>query len=166
MSRRPATSDDTELARRIHHAAYHDVVERQFGPWDEAQQDAFFARAWECAAHEIVLVDNVAVGYCAIEDHPEAIHVRELVIHPRHQSRGIGTALLRDLQASAADQGKAIRLGTFHQNRAQELYARLGFIRVGTTEVHVLMEWWPPDRRSDSPPHKSGVRPRRRRTGD
>jgi ribosomal protein S18 acetylase RimI-like enzyme len=149
VSRRPATTDDIDFARRTHHAAYHDVVERQFGPWDEAQQDAFFARAWERAAHEIVLVDSVAVGYCAIEDHPEAIQVSELVIHPSHQGRGIATALLRDLQASAAGQSKAIRLGTFHQNRAQELYVRLGFTRVGTTPVHVLMEWRPTDRSTD-----------------
>ena len=39
LERRPATSSDTEFARISHHAAYRDVVRRQFGAWDEALQD-------------------------------------------------------------------------------------------------------------------------------
>ena len=39
LERRPATSNDTEFARISYHAAYRDVVCRQFGAWDEALQD-------------------------------------------------------------------------------------------------------------------------------
>ena len=42
VTRRPAREPDTEFARQIHHLAYRDVVERQFGPWVEADQDNFF----------------------------------------------------------------------------------------------------------------------------
>jgi len=42
FSKRPATTADTEFARFTHHAAYHDVVVRQFGNFDERMQDNFF----------------------------------------------------------------------------------------------------------------------------
>jgi hypothetical protein len=34
ITRRRATAADTAWARRVHHAAVRDVVERQFGTWD------------------------------------------------------------------------------------------------------------------------------------
>lgn len=43
LEMRAAQEGDREFARLAHHAAYRDVVERQFGPWDEASQDDFFA---------------------------------------------------------------------------------------------------------------------------
>lgn len=46
LERRPATSSDTEFARTTHHAAYRDVVSRQFGAWDEALQDRLFEEKW------------------------------------------------------------------------------------------------------------------------
>lgn len=38
---RPAVPADTHFARRVHHAAYREVVERQFGSCNEEQQDRF-----------------------------------------------------------------------------------------------------------------------------
>jgi GNAT superfamily N-acetyltransferase len=140
---RQATDADTEFARETHHAAYRDVVERQFGAWDEARQDAFFAEAWKPSHHGIISVDGVRCGYWAVEDRGADIHVRELVIHPSHQGRGLGTALLRGLQRQAQDRDIPIRLGTFHENYARRLYARLGFRELDSTATHVLMEWGP-----------------------
>ena len=143
VTRRPATEADAEFARRVHHAAYRDVVERQFGPWDEAAQDRYFARDWGDAVFAIVLADGVPCGYACVEDRAaEAdVHVRELVIAPEHQGRGIGTALLREVQARARERGVPVHLGTFTRNRALALYQRLGFREIGRTESHVLLRW-------------------------
>lgn len=46
ITRRPATEADREWARQLHHRVVRDVVERQFGSWDEDQQDRFFANDW------------------------------------------------------------------------------------------------------------------------
>ena len=46
LGRRPVAQADTEFARNAHHQAYHDVVVRQFGTWDEALQDKFFDGDW------------------------------------------------------------------------------------------------------------------------
>jgi GNAT superfamily N-acetyltransferase len=145
LARRPASAADTEFARRVHHAAYRDVVERQFGSWDEGAQDAFFAGDWRDATFEIILVDGVPCGYACVEERPADVHVRELVIAPEHQGLGIGTAFLRQVQASATARGVPVHLGTFRQNRALVLYRRLGFQEIGRTASHVLLRWTAPD---------------------
>ena len=74
-------------------------------------------------------------------------HVREIVIAPAFQDRGIGTALLRTTLERAAEQGAPVRLRTNRANyRAAALYRRLGFQNVGRTPTHLLFEWrgWVP----------------------
>jgi ribosomal protein S18 acetylase RimI-like enzyme len=143
VSTRQAQEDDREFARRAHHAAYREVVERQFGPWDEAMQDRFFGNEWNPEQKQILRFDGADCGYCVVEHRPYDIHVRELVIHPDFQGRGIGTQFLQRLQKRAEESGVPVRLGTFHQNHAVRLYKRLGFREIGTTESHVLLEWRP-----------------------
>jgi len=65
ITRRLATTADTDSARRIHHAAVRSVVERQFGTWDQLRQDSFFAADWASAVFEVILVDGAMAGYCA-----------------------------------------------------------------------------------------------------
>lgn len=143
VTTRPASPEDYDFAREAHHAAYRDVIERQFGNWEPERQHDFFVADWEPAATAIILLDDVRSGYWIVEHRTKDIHLRELVIHPDFQGRGIGTTLLRMLQRDAAARGVPIRLGTFHQNRAQDLYARPGFRAFDSTDTHVLMEWRP-----------------------
>jgi ribosomal protein S18 acetylase RimI-like enzyme len=142
ISRRAATAEDYDLARRWHHAAFRDVVLRQFGTWDEARQDDFFDDAWTPEAKEIIVVDGVESAYCVVEHRDNAIYLVDLVISPEYQCRGIGSAILRSLQHQAAANGEPIHLRVLHANRAKELYARLGFRPTGKTETHMLMSWY------------------------
>jgi len=139
-----ASPADTEFGRRVHHQAYREVVERQFGAWNVAAQDAYFRDGWGAAAHEIVECDGVPVGYVCVEDRPDLVHVRELVLLPEFQNRGIGTAVLRQVLVHAEGRGVPVQLGTLHTNRAAALYRRLGFREIGRTETHILFERRPP----------------------
>ena len=82
LERRTATSSDTAFARTTHHAAYRDVVSRQFGEWDEALQDRLFGEKWIPNQFEIVLCDGNPCGFLSIEDHPDHIYVRWIAITP------------------------------------------------------------------------------------
>ena len=143
VTTRQAQVEDREFARRAHHAAYREVVERQFGPWDEATQDRFFGEEWNPDKTQILRFGGADCGYCVIEHRPEDIHLRELVIHPDFQGRGIGTRVLQRLRRAAEASGIPVRLGTFLKNDAVRLYKRLGFREMGTTGTHVLLEWIP-----------------------
>jgi ribosomal protein S18 acetylase RimI-like enzyme len=140
VTRRPALETDADFARRVHHRAYREVVERQYGPWDEARQDRFFASSWREGGFEIVLCDGAPCGYLCVEERADDLHVREIVLLPEFQGRGIGSTLLREVIDRAAERGVPVRLGTHHQNRAQHLYRRLGFREIGRTETHLLFE--------------------------
>jgi ribosomal protein S18 acetylase RimI-like enzyme len=144
LQRRLASPADAEFGRNVHHQAYRDVVERQFGAWNVAAQDAYFRDSWGAAPHEIVECDGVPVGYVCVEDRSDLVHVRELVLLPEFQNRGIGTAVLRELLAHAEGRGVPVQLGTLHANRAAALYRRLGFREIGRTQTHILFEWLPP----------------------
>lgn len=144
ITRRQATPDDREFARTVHHAAYRQVVMKQFGQWNQAEQDGFFATAWNPNATEVLLADKAPCGYLVVEERPADVHVREIVVHPDWQGQGVGTTILRAIQARAAQRKTPVVLGTFHVNPARRLYERLGFVQVGATETSVLMRWSPP----------------------
>ena len=55
---RPATIADLDFARRAHHAAYRDVVTRQWGQWEEELQDRFFGKDWGDARFDVIMVDG------------------------------------------------------------------------------------------------------------
>lgn len=141
VSRRRATPADRDFARSVHHRAYRDVIERQYGPWDEPAQDKLFDDAWSAAAHEIILCDGVSCGYSCVEDQNGYIHLRELVVDPAFQSRGIGTHIIRDVIKRAIGRGVPVRLHTHIVNRAAKLYRRMGFLETERTESHLWLEW-------------------------
>jgi CubicO group peptidase (beta-lactamase class C family) len=141
VTRRPAVESDWELFRRCHHAAYREAAERQFGPWDEARQDRFAASNWREASFEILLCDGQPCGYTCVEELGDHLHVREIVVHPDFQNRGVGSTVLHGTIDRARARGVPIRLGTFVVNRAADLYRRLGFQETGRTATHILFEW-------------------------
>lgn len=141
LERRPATLSDTKFARLAHHAAYRDVVSRQFGTWDETLQDRLFEEKWMPHQFEIVLCDGNQCGFLSIEDRPDHISVSEIVITPQFQGRGIGSRLLNEEIQRGRETQSPLRLQVLRENRAIELYRRLGFKECGTTETHVCMVW-------------------------
>ena len=164
VTRRPASPTDTPFAREAHHGAYRDVVTRQFGEWDEPRQDTLFARDWAGSQFEILEVDGIPCGYASIEERDDDFHVREIVVHPDHQNRGIGTAVLQETIGRARARGVPVHLGTFIHNRAADLYRRLGFQETARTDIHILMEWRPTDQPVNRPTEQPTASPNARPT--
>src|SRR6476661_5049346 len=105
ITKREATEADHEFVRSVHHRAYREVVERVYGRWDLEEQDRLFDAAWVAAAHEIVLCDSVACGYCGIEYGDDVIFVNQLVIDPNFQGRRIGTQIMESVIKAATARG-------------------------------------------------------------
>src|SRR5258708_5804281 len=136
VTTRPAAAEDKELLRRIHHAAYHDVVARQFGVWDEADQRNRFDKTFSIDHTRIIELDGVAVGSIASIEADDDVFLSGIQLLPEHQSRGIGSKLIGSELAQAKSLGKPLRLQVLRANRARTLYERLGFRVVGETEHH------------------------------
>jgi ribosomal protein S18 acetylase RimI-like enzyme len=95
LTRRSASVRDKDCARRVHHLAVRDVVERQFGGWDEKEQVVFFETAWSKHDHDIAEWNGEACGYLAIEMNATRVDVHGLYLDPAYQNRGMGSELPR-----------------------------------------------------------------------
>jgi ribosomal protein S18 acetylase RimI-like enzyme len=141
---RACTPADEPFARRLHREAYKDVVTRQFGEWDDARQSGFFEEKWDPARYQVIEVEGEPAGIVAMSIGAGEHSLDEIQLLPEFQSRGIGTAVLGELQADASAAELPVRLRVLRLNRAKALYQRLGFVTYDETETHFLMEWLPP----------------------
>jgi ribosomal protein S18 acetylase RimI-like enzyme len=150
---RPATGADEEFLRRTYAAARADEV-AAFG-WPEAQVTLFLAQQFDAqrahyraaypgAVDCVVEAAGEPVGRLYVDRGAEVLHVLDLALLAERRSRGIGTFLLRELQADAAAAGLPLRLSVERTNRARALYDRLGLRPTGDDGVRVAMEWTRP----------------------
>lgn len=139
---RPCTDTDHAWAYALKCDAYREIVERQFGPWDEAfQRDLFDQRCWKPAISQLVIVADAPVGLIAWADRGDHVWLDEIQVVREWRGRGLGSILMRDLLGQAHTLGKSLRLQVLHANtRARALYHRLGFEVVGETATHLVLE--------------------------
>ena len=78
-----------------------------------------------------------------MQETDKAIELHELVLLPEFQGQGIGSQLLKEVIDKAKAMNIPAHLGVLKENRAANLYRRLGFIQTGETETHFLMEFKP-----------------------
>jgi GNAT superfamily N-acetyltransferase len=138
---RPALESDRKFSRNVHHACYRDVVERQFGSWDEELQRRFFAEGWKEGESQIVERDGVPIGVFRREILDDYIFIREIQIHPRAQGEGMGSEILKAQIDEARARGLLVRLQVLRMNRAAVLYRRLGFDKTDENDIFIFMEW-------------------------
>ncbi|MBD3243353.1 MAG: GNAT family N-acetyltransferase [Chitinivibrionales bacterium] len=137
---RPATSADGEFAYRVKRAAFKEYVEQLWG-WDEKQQRALHEERFRAQTFYVVEKLGKAVGIMARVREQDRVKLNQLFILPQYQSRGIGTECIKHVIRDAANSGLPIELGVLKINqRAMNLYARLGFSATGESETHVYMQ--------------------------
>lgn len=140
LNKRPSNEHDAEFARQAHHQAYHDVVVKQFGNWDEQVQDKFFQSAWSGSSHEIISFNGQDCGYFSMEETDNSIELHELVLLPKFQGKGIGTKILNEVIEKAKAAKLPVHLQVLKENKAADLYRRMGFKENGETDTHFQME--------------------------
>ena len=112
-----------------------EYVETTYGPWEEAQQAAFHREWFDPGRLRIIEQHGRAIGVLDAIDNGEYVYLGRIELLPEWQSRGIGSALVRDLTGH-----RQVRLHVFKSNpRAQALYTRLGFTPTGTENARLAM---------------------------
>jgi len=154
VSLRPEQPDDEGFLFEVYASTREE--ELALTSWDEPTRRAFlnqqfnamrkgYRSMFPAGEFSIVEQDGKPAGRMVIDRAGGEIHVVDLALLPAHRNRGIGTFLMRQVCAEAADAGKPVRLYVLKNNRAFRWYERLGFARTGERGVYDEMEWRPGD---------------------
>ncbi len=118
--------------------------------WPQAAHDTFLRVQFKAqqnfrASHPraeslIVFQGGDPIGRLILCRTESEILLLDIALVPEHRRRGIGSMLIRRLVAEAAEAGRPLRLDVLKGHRAAALYERLGFKRVGGTELHDELE--------------------------
>jgi GNAT superfamily N-acetyltransferase len=137
---RKATADDSEFAFSAKRAAFRDYVDKVWG-WDEDEQPRLHEQRFGAQDFRVINVAGTDVGIMAVVVRPDCVKLNQLFLLPAHQGRGIGRKCMQLIMEEACQLGLPVRLRVLKVNpRAFAFFRRLGFLRTGETETHVLME--------------------------
>ena len=120
--------------------------------WDEVQKKTFlrmqfkaqhryYRKQFPAADFQIILAGDLPIGRLYVDRRKDEIRIIDIALLPQHRNTGIGSTILRDLLVEAAGADKPVRIHVERFNPALHLYERLGFFRIGETEISYLMEW-------------------------
>lgn len=144
-TRRPVVPEDTPFLRTLHDELR--AAELDAWGWPASAREAFLDlqfRAW-CPAvafapgAALVLDAGVPVGLLIVTDAENTRRLTEIALSAAARGRGLGTALIRDLQAA----GRPITLHVLRGSPALGLYTRLGFVPTDDDGVRIGMCWSP-----------------------
>ena len=137
---RKATAENSEFTYQTEKSAFREYVEKVRG-WDEDREQQFHLKCFASQDFQIIQVSGFDVGFLSLTRQPDFIKVHKLFILPAYQSGGIGGAAMMLIITDAAASKLPIRLQVLKINsRALAFYQRLGFIRTGESDDHILME--------------------------
>jgi ribosomal protein S18 acetylase RimI-like enzyme len=145
------TAEDLPFLRRL----YRSTREEELAPtgWPETMKQSFcddqfdLQRAHYRRQHPqgeflVMRIGAEAVGRLYLDAGGETVHIIDIALLPAWRGGGIGSSLVRSLQARAAAADKAISLHVLTRNRrAIALYRRLGFADGRAGVSHMSMCW-------------------------
>jgi ribosomal protein S18 acetylase RimI-like enzyme len=100
-----------------------------------------FRKSAEDRPGTILLVNGEPVGWYVAADLDYEIRLVNLVVLSKHRGKGIGSAVLRELVTGSNHAHKTLTLSVAMNNqRAFDLYVRMGFRQTGDDGVHYFME--------------------------
>ena len=138
---RRARREDHEWAYRIFRMCMEHYIRQTWG-WDEVfQRQGFMENIAEAGFTMARYQGNDVGGYC-LKERTDHLHLDIVLIDPRHQNRGLGTQIMRDLMQLSRHRGMPLQLHVLKTNTAAfRLYRKLGFeVFDEDTERHA-MRW-------------------------
>jgi ribosomal protein S18 acetylase RimI-like enzyme len=152
LSFRPATEEDLPFlaalyastrAEEVAQAGWPEEMQRAFLKQQHEAQHAHYTSVYADAERLILLREGHAVGRLYLAEWAREIRIVDISLIPESRGRGLGEALLRDVQEDAASRGKAVSIHVETFNPARRLYDRLGFAAIEDKGIYELMMWRP-----------------------
>lgn len=149
---RPVRADDHPFLRALYASTRQD--EMALSGWAPEQVEAFLTMQFELQhAHYqrhyadadflVVEREGVPVGRLYVARWEREIRIVDIALVPEARGRGLGSRLMRELMAEAAEAGLPLRIHVEKFNPALRLYRRLGFTAIQDKGVYLFMEWRP-----------------------
>lgn len=122
--------------------------------WEPAQQETFlwmqfqnrtqaYRMRFPDAEHHLILDGEQPIGAMILAREPGVLRLVDIALLPAGRGAGIGSAMIRALQAEAARTASALHLHVNKGNPARRLYDRLGFTVTRETDLAYAMVWRP-----------------------
>lgn len=97
------------------------------GRFDPARARERLRSTFQPEHTRVILVEGEKIGFYATRPTDAGLQLDHLYIHPRFQSRGLGTAILRQLCAVADAGGLTMLVGGLKESASNRFYQRHGF---------------------------------------
>lgn len=149
---RAATPDDLDFQRQLYAttraeemnaAQFTPEMREQFVAMQFKAQTTHYNKAHPDAEWSIIECDSERAGRLIINRAVDHLSIMDIALMPEFRSRGIGTALLKEIFAEATSKRVPVRLHAYTGERAIQLYHRLGFVDVSDNGLYTELVWRP-----------------------
>lgn len=137
---RPATTTDLEELVELRAVVMRPDLER-LGRYDEHRVRQRMRDAYAPEHTQIIEVDGELAGSISVrpETSSAARWLEHFYLSPHHQGRGLGTAVLGTVLATADAERATVRLNVLQGSPARKLYERHGFVTESEDSIDVFM---------------------------
>ena len=141
---RPAMPEDRNFLYQLKKEVNLGYISAIWG-WDEDYQQEEFDRDFQKREEFSVIVsDDADAGFLQLQRGADFLNVAEIHLLPAFRGQGLGTAVLRYIQALGDKEELPVLIGCFRANQgARGLYLRLGFQPAGESDTHYLFLYYP-----------------------
>jgi GNAT superfamily N-acetyltransferase len=150
ISLRPETAADDAFLRNLYASTRSE--EMAVVLWGAEQKTAFlnqqfdlqrqhYCNVYADADFMLIYLQDKPIGRWYLHHGAEFDLLVDVSLLPDYRNRGIGRKLLENQQSQTTASGKALHLHVDKSNRAQQLYARLGFVCIAEDDFYRLLAW-------------------------
>jgi GNAT superfamily N-acetyltransferase len=124
-----ATAADAEALVTLRVEATHESLQR-IGRFDPARARERFLSSFRPERTRHVVLNGARVGFVVVTPYEQGLLLDHLYVHPGHQNKGIGAAVLALVFAEADARGFQVRVGALRDSDSNRFYAKYGFVQV------------------------------------
>ncbi|MFF0507718.1 GNAT family N-acetyltransferase [Streptomyces fimicarius] len=135
---RAAEPADVEPIAELRATVMRADLER-LGRYDEHRVRQRLRDSFSARHTSVITVDGERAGCVTVRPAEDRLWLEHFYLAPRHQGRGLGSAVLSSLLARTDAQGLTVGLNVLRGSAARRLYERHGFVMESQDPVDVFM---------------------------
>jgi len=147
---RPVRTDDEGFLFRVYSSTREDEISNL--PWDDHQRNSFmqmqfaaqradYSRRFPDGEHQIIILEDQCAGRLHLARSEDEIRILDIALLPEYRNREIGSFIIEELRREASKTNRPVRIYVEQNNRALNLFDRIGFVIVQDIGSHFLLEW-------------------------